>query len=302
MIVTSFRAYLNVLTQMLTADELVHANYYVGDSKDKTSFANIKNISIDGKGVTTYQNDQTTMFNQFATNYSSCLDPDKINDAQVTGYVEDGPNEEKFIEYLNKPDVIWRVYKFMFHDQLRGNGLQILLLRDDSNMMRFGNIICQYLAYNFGVDIIYLDVKAGRKRAVGHPFYEGNKDKSFVIKTIEDARAWHEIADFKLHLENAMSMFSITNLKTYLRNKDEDELVYLFKLLFPTIPVPPGNSDIIINFITEKTMSIDPDIYSIAKQRESSEKDNIKLTSEIESCGWEDFDFSTCFGDDGGLF
>lgn len=304
MIVTSFRAYLNVLTQMLTAEELVHANYYIGDSKDRTDFANVRNISINGAGETVYEEGSSQMFQQYSIKYFNCMDPDKTNDAQVTGYVEDADNEEKFIEHLNKPLTMYSVYKAMFHDQLRGNGLQIFMLRDDANMMRYGNIICQYLSFNFGVDIIYLDVKAGRKRAIGQAFYPGNPDKAFVLKTIEDVRACKTIADFKLHLETAMTICSIKNLKTYLEQSEYDELVYLFKLLFPTTPVPPGNgnSKIIIDFIVEHTMSIDPDIYATAKAREKEEWDNVRMTSTIENNDWENYDFSTDFGDDGGLF
>ena len=108
------------------------------------------------------------------------MDPDKTNDAQVTGYVEDADNEEKFIEHLNKPLTMYSVYKAMFHDQLRGNGLQIFMLRDDANMMRYGNIICQYLSFNFGVDIIYLDVNDRRCQSMQNDsrFQASSRDRN----------------------------------------------------------------------------------------------------------------------------
>ena len=82
MIVTSKRCFLNVLTQLLTPEQLIHANYYIGDSADRYNMGGNTQVNINGMGEITYDdsfNNQQSSFYTYAVKHSGCLNPEATN-------------------------------------------------------------------------------------------------------------------------------------------------------------------------------------------------------------------------------
>ena len=299
MIVTSKRCFLNVLTQLLTPEQLIHANYYIGDSKDRYNMGGNTQVNINGMGEVTYDSgDKQDSFYTYAIKHSGCLDPEATNGTIVSGYLDDTPSEQLFIDYLNKPDTFLKIYNFLFKDQLRDNGIQILMLNDADNMKRYGNIICQYLSTNFGVDIVYIDA-AYRKNCPGQKNYVGNKQLG--LKTITDTRDYSIINDFNVHLSASAEFGTVHNLKTYLYRYDNiEEIRHLFNLLFPGVPIPPGNDPkIIADAIISMIISGNPTLQQSMQMMSSW--DDVKRRAEMEALS-DDYAWGSDFGEDGGMF
>lgn len=301
MIVTSKRCFLNVLTQLLTPEQLIHANYYIGDSADRYNMGGNTQVNINGMGEITYDdssNNEQSSFYTYAVKHSGCLNPEATNSTIVTGYVDDTPSEELFVNYLNRPATFLKVYNFLFKEQLRFNGVQILILNDADNMKRYGNIICQYLSMNFGVDIVYIDA-AYRKNCPGQKNYVGNKQLG--LKTITDTRDYSIVNDFNLHLTASEEFGNIANLKTYLYGYDDiDEIRYMFHLLFPNVPIPPGNdpkviADAMIAMVVAGSTEFQASMNYMDSMKALEERAKYEAVR-------DDYDWSSDFGEDGGLF
>lgn len=305
MIFSSKRCFLNVLTQMLTADQLTHANYFIGDSKDRIGGGyHPQQVNIDDNGNTYYDNTTHNAFNVYEIHQSDVFDLDKACTALMTGYSEESTKENEIQEYLNKPKTFLSVYNFLFREPLKHSDLQILLLNDDSNVVRYGHMICQYLSYNFGIDITYID-PAFRKRALGQTKYVGNKQVG--MKTIRDVKDLSIRLQFDDHVTTAVAMNSVSNLREYLHGFEYDELVHLWFLLFPTAPLPPSNDvSVLGDAIIEYTMSsIDPIGFSDAMAKYKQGWNSVKQRAEQEITDWNDFDYASEFseyGADDGLF
>lgn len=297
MIVTSKRCFLNILTQLWSVDQLINANYYVGDQRAVNGIANINDrvtlneygqVMIDGAVESV-----TSFGSGYHIKIKDVLDPEPYVAQSIMGEVDQyGSSEERFIAYLNNPDTFLAVYTFLFKDPLEGNGIQILMLNDDENLLRFGHIICQYLSVNFGVDIVFID-PSYRPNCRGYVRYEG--DKQTGAKTIKDIRDYGLIFDFNQAFAQSEYLHSVQNLRTYLMNFEFNDLMYLYGLLFPDDPIPPGNYtvDHIRELILYRTTS---------GMRTDARLPNLMLNSwqsVVDRAEQESMDFS---GDDTGLY
>lgn len=246
MIVASKRVYLNVLTQLWPADRLLMANYYIGDQKAVNGYSNINDqISLNEFGQVVTNNNVRESPTTFAGSYnikmSTCLDPTphKVEFLCGDGNVASGTPEERFINsHLNNPETFLTVYDFLFREPLMGNGLQILIFNDDQNVLQFGHIICQYLSMNFGVDILFIDAQY-RAKCRGYVQYTG--DKQTAAKTIKDIRDYQLVFNFNQAVSQSDFCGSINNIIEYLQAFDFNQTMYLYTLLYPEDPIPPGN-------------------------------------------------------------
>jgi hypothetical protein len=249
MIVTSKRCYLNILTQLWPAVRLLNANYYIGDQQSSISTASITDqVGFDEYGQLQSLPGMNQVPTSFATVYhiktSRALDPEPYRaQSVIMGDGGDGFNspEERFIAYLNNPETFLAVYNFLFKDPLEGDGLQILIFADDANLLTFGHIICQYLSTNFGVDIIFIDPQY-REGCRGYAQYMGNKEVG--AKMIKEIRDYDMIFNFNQALSQSEVFGNISNIHTYLQSYDLEQTVYLYNLLWPHDPLPPGNYSI----------------------------------------------------------
>lgn len=144
---------------------------------------------------------------------------------------------DRFIHHLNSTDTLISTYDFLFEHPLKGNGLQILIFSDDSIIPEYVHVVCGYLAQNFGCDITYIDPQY-RPNVKGHAEYKG--DKVFAMKNIKDIRDAKLILDFNAAISQS-SGEAMSNLTVFLNSFDANQIVYLYNLLFPDDPLPPGN-------------------------------------------------------------
>lgn len=247
MIVTSKRCFLNVLVQLWQPERILNANYYVGDQNATNGFASFNDqIGYNEFGQLISKSDPNSVSTPFSTQWhvrmAKYLDPEPFRAQQIiVGANEseyDSP-EERFVKsHLNNPDTLLNVYNFLFKDQLEGNGIQILIFNDDPNLLQFGHIICQYLSINFGVDITFID-PAYRPNCRGYTKYYG--DKAVGMKTIKDIRDYDLLFNFSQAVSQSSFFNTVHNLRTFLEEMDFERTMYLWTLLWPNDPLPPGN-------------------------------------------------------------
>lgn len=245
MIVTSKRCFLNILTQIMDANTLLNATYYMLDSRSATGNVNIdEQIQYDEYGKMTVVNSGLTgirIASPYNINYANNeLDPTPFVTSLMTyGDSNDAVDGQTkaFINYLNKPDTAVSVYNWLFKNRLKGNGLQIIIISDELNVKRFGDIICGYLSNNFGADITFVDPKF-RPNIRGKEFYQGNKERAKVF--IKETVDFDLISRFDQTLSQCGGPENINNLVTFLNALDCIGLVKLYKLIFPNEDLPHG--------------------------------------------------------------
>lgn len=249
MIVTSKRCYLNILTQLMDLTTLLNANYYIADIHAPDGSVNImERMMFNEYGQLVVENgiDSSThvpsAIGRYNVKYGNGeLDPTPFLTSLLMGL---GSEEvfvdptERIIDHLNKTETMIATYNFLFRNELRGNGLQILIFNDDSVVENFVWLICEYLAKNFGCDITFIDPQY-RPNVKGMVQYVG--DKIFAEKTIKDLRDAQLLIDFNNAITQASTGDCINNLTTYLTSFDAHQIVYLYNLLFPNDPLPPDN-------------------------------------------------------------
>lgn len=248
MIVTSKRCFLNILTQLWSAEMLLNANYYIADCNSPTRMVNMADgFRFDEFGRLiedhgTVNVDPMHALGKYNIKYASNsggLNPEPFRAECLMGVQDDySSSYDKFIKNLNSPDTMLDVFNFLFKDPLRGNGTQVLVYYDDPNLLNYGNIVCQYLAYNFGVDILFIDPQY-RPNCRGYVQYTGNKQVG--EKTIKDIRDYGLLLNFSQTVSATGLYNSTSNLTVFLSEFTFDQLIYLYNLLFPDDPLPPGN-------------------------------------------------------------
>lgn len=282
MIVCSRRVFLNVLTQLMDLDTLLNANYYLGDqikpNGGHAGFIDEPRLNQNGElefGTSLDFSMVKPAIHSYFIKYDNVLDMASYFSIAAASLKNDySTPEEKFVSYLQSTDTQYRIYQFLFQDTLMGNGLQILILRNDAGVERFGHIICSYLAQMFGADITFVDPKY-RPKTHGQLQYTG--DKVFADQHIRKLR------DIMLleHIQGMVNMAKygdgLNNLTQFLNNPNIgfDEIVHIYNLLFPGDPLKPGNytiahiKQIIIGRIMDAT----------GKRQEESELRNLGVGS-----------------------
>lgn len=267
MIICSMRTYLNVLTQLWNRDTLLNANYFIMDNptkakKEKRRWTYDENNNPVEETVTMNYSDMPNIsgVTRYNINYvaHTDLDPTVYRTTFLSQADHNMSDEQSVymavIDQLNKEQTKVNVLFDLFAKKLEGNEIQILIYYDESILVDFGNLICQYLSQNFGCDIIFLDAICRPHVMKGQPFYKGNKE--FAEKYINYLRDYKLYIDFQkqMTLSNAAN---VSNLTTFLRKIQWDELLKLYNILFPNEPLAPGNyteaqlRDIIIGKTTE---------------------------------------------------
>lgn len=262
MIVTSMRCYLNVLTQYMTPETLLNANYYMADirSPDGTAMLNdCMRYNADGQLV----NDTSVMhiippsLNQYNIKYGNAeLDPTPFM-AQVLVSIGESYTDptDMFLRHLNNTDTMIAAYDFLFGNELRGNKLQIMIFKDDEIVKDYVHIVCGYLSQNFGFDILFIDPML-RPDVKGVVEYHGDKNAAMgIINDIRDAKL---LIAFNQAISQSGSHECISNLTVYLNHFNAYQIIHLYELLFPDDPLPPDNyttdhiKQIIIGRVSER--------------------------------------------------
>lgn len=242
MIVTSKRCFLNVLTQICDADTLLNANYYMADVRSPDGTVQLENsLRYNESGQLEAEHNMNTLpsasIGKYNINYGSGeLDPSiyVTNILVGIGDAFDDP-VNRFIKHLNATQNMISVYDYLFKRQLKGNGLQIVIFSEDEHIDIFVDIVCQYLAHNFGCDINFID-PLYRPNIRGVANYKGNK--AFAQKNIHDIRDAQLLINFNQAITQSGGEGCISNLNVYMNSFNVEQLMYLYNLLFPDAPLP----------------------------------------------------------------
>lgn len=246
MIVTSYRCFLNVLTQLWTVDQLLNANYYIADCQSPSMNMSLtSSIRYNEFGQLVEDADvmaapSVSGLGRYNIKYSNGgLNPERYRADCLMGLNDDcSSSYDRFIKNLNNPETMMEVYNLLFRDELKGNGVQVLIYYDDPNLLDYGNIVCQYLSQNFGVDIVFIDPQY-RPDCRGYAEYRGNKELG--MKTIHDIRDFALLFNFSQSVSCSSLYGSASNITVFLSEFNFNDLIYLYNLLFPDDPLPPGN-------------------------------------------------------------
>lgn len=289
MIVTSKRCFLNVLTQVCDANTLLNAAYYIADIQtpdgtvqlsDRVGYNQDGQLEINS-GFT--EANPPSAITRYNIAYGSELNPVPYIAEVLNGTDAIDDPRERFRHHLNTIDTLIATYTLLFKNEPKGNGLQIVIFSDDMIVREYVGMICEYLAYNFGCDISFIDPMY-RPNVMGKPNYTGNK--AFAIQNIKDIRDAQLIINFNAAITNSCGGANANNLQMYLSPFNVQQLIYLYNLLWPEEPLPPDNynSEHMRNIIVGKVSSAIPtnpwdniastlDFMSMIKDYESEDYD-----------------------------
>lgn len=273
MIVTSMKCYLNILTQLCDKDTLLRANYYICDIRSPDALSQVNDsykYNEDGQLVPV--NDisyiPTKGMNQYNITYGTGeLDPSPYITNTLLGISQYDDPVNRFIAHLNSSEIKGQTYNMLMRKHLRGNGLQILIFANEDIIKEYVHIVCEYLSYNFGFDIIFIDPQY-RPDVLGKSEYHG--DKVFAQQNIKNIQDMQLVLEFNQAITQCGGAESIGNLTTYLNAFNAQQLVYLYNLIFVNAPLPPDNysaehiKQIIIGKVVSDMpkQSILPNLYS----------------------------------------
>ena len=242
MIVVSKRAFLNILTQLMDAQSLVDANYYIADqlSRDGNVIADETYMrNPDGQLTiqpTVRQYTSSSVSPYHLTYGTDSLSPASLN-SQIVQDTYGQPPHVVFAKYLRTPQVMIDTYNTLYAKKPVGNGLRILIFeRDDS--VPFIHVVCEYLSELFGEDITFID-RIYRNDIPGFQQYTGNKMNA--VKTFQQIRENQLLLD----IQNLVTTFqygsaSRANLEVYFDAFELPALFHIYEILFPNDPLPPG--------------------------------------------------------------
>lgn len=243
MIVTSKRCFLNVLTQICTLDVLLNANYYMADIKSPSGSVNLQDSLsyVNGELVVTSETVQSVnAIGSYNIKYcpNTFLSPDCYFTSLLTGDAKGGSdNIDWFINHLNKTDTMLQTYKWLFMDEPKGNGQQILIYNSEAAVANTVYLVCEYLSMNFGCDIVFID-PVYRSNVKGKRQYTG--DKAYGQQNIMRLRDYALYKAFHDHVTEAGYYEGSGNLITYLSSFDTTGLLHLYNVVFPNEPLNPG--------------------------------------------------------------
>ena len=254
MIVCSKRVFLNVLTQLMDANSLINANYYIADQPTRNGIAMFNDgVSIDGEGTYHIDNSVTSVptLNPYHVHYGDdTMSPLKLM-SQLMYDVSGKSIEQMYREQLMNNDSLMRMYKFLYGNRSKGNGLRILIFVNDNSVSMI-HVACEIISDLFGEDIVFLD-KQYRNDIKGQIQYKGNQAKAMQV--IQELNNYKMIADIKDITSNYQYGFGgMNNMEVYFNTFDVPQLFYIYEKLFPNEPLQPGNytKDHIVHIITRK--------------------------------------------------
>lgn len=248
MILCSKVAFLNVLKELMTTQQILEATYYVPDSTCMSSNRgrNMKlmdRVKFNEYGQIVHEKGyvNTTISSVELYSYCPTLDPLSYSTSLMEGLDKYSSRVERYVETnLKKDRSLNAVYDFLIKQPPRGgNGERIMIYEHYESLWEFGHAIAEYLSTYFGFDIIYLDriynpYIRGKKKYIGNPdnakrTIEICRDRELVQGTINSLAGWG--AGFGID-EN------VSNIDIYLNGMKWEKLQRLYELLFPDEPLP----------------------------------------------------------------
>lgn len=267
--VVTKRVFLNVLTQLMDAQTLVDANYYIADqaSKDGNS----------GTGANSceeyYYNDKGELCSRpfvmigssnltpyHVTYNTGVMDPTKLNSQILTSTLGRTPFES-YHNMLISNEGLLDTYQFLYEKKPVGNEQRFLIFTRDTSLP-YMHIVCEYISRYFGEDVVFVD-REYRSDVPGNVNYTGDRENAMsifpkirVYKTLKNIEEL--VTDYQYNVKDR------ANLETYFSVLPIEELFRLHEILFPHDPLQPGNytQDQVAYIITEKLIERSPKLLN----------------------------------------
>jgi hypothetical protein len=265
MIVTSKRVFLNILTQMMDAPTLINANYYLADQESANGAMTMIDNSMryDDSGQLIIEDSVKGTLNAFEKKFNIYYGDGFLNPvsfmSRVLTDVTGISVEEKFFEHLTQPDTLLHTYKFLYGYPAKGNGLRIMIYRNEQSL-ELVSMICDYISQLFGEDVTFLDPMYRKEMANVKSQYPGNREKSKqTYQFLKKYSIYVNLRDTVWNIENGLGGFE--NLSSVLNAYDLEDLFMAYEIMYPTNPLPPGNysKDHLMHIIMSTARSkIDP--------------------------------------------
>lgn len=251
MIVTSMRCYLNILTQLMSKDELLNAQYFIAD-RQSTSLSGMRGFSSDMNiewdmelGQFVEKLDSIIQTSRYCIEYATDSCSLSISQfltkqaIQIDDFSCSRKAHDRYRTWLYQPVTMMSVYSHMI-SKIRADKLFIMIFTDEPTVRYAGDIACKYLSEEFGQDILFIDPQY-RPHVKGRPSYIGNKARA--ENNIMNIRQQSLISGFMSALSNSNFESSTSNLETFLTVSmtDISDLIWFHNILWPDDKLPPGN-------------------------------------------------------------
>lgn len=281
MIVCSYYTYLNAVTQLLSKQDLLKANYliidlpgpsgaFIGDH-DKIESAMASNVDgFDYEknrfiGQKKKVEDNVIIKpSRYSVHYGLLqFDMQPYLNTIMQGHFE--ADVESYMRWMNQPSSLYKVLNLL-KEFTKRDGVDILLFQSDRYIYYFGDAICSYISKNFGIDIKCLEPMF-RPSIRCSTEYVGDKD--YAKKLERELIDYGIIQMVEKYTSGADKYDAEQNLRTSFRDYSWDALIHVYELLFPVDPLPPGQysddelKDIIIGKSTDGLRSRDPALLNL---------------------------------------
>lgn len=241
------RCYLNILTQIMTKEELLDAQYFIADKTGRRTFYSDE-FNYDPTSGTYNEvnnNDAIIKTSKYLVDYAidtcsfsiatfltkNAIDLDKVSKSRKA--------YDRYRAWLYQPQTMMSVYNNII-SKIRADKLFIMIFMDEPTVRYAGDIACTYLANEFGQDITYIDPQY-RPYVAGRVTYAGNK--AHAEQVISDIRIKSLISGFMAAISNKNYESNDNNIVAYLSNlfTEVTDLIWFHNLLWPYDQLPPGN-------------------------------------------------------------
>lgn len=244
MIVTSLRCYLNILAQLMTAEELLDAQYYIADKvgilhfsestqydQETDQYVQVKETSDKAQPfMIKYANDTNnlSMFPYFTT---SSLPSDTITGSR-------DPRARYVAMRLKNEAVLMSLYS-EFIANIRKDKLVIVIFMDEATVRYGAGLACEMFSQEFGQDVTFIDPQY-RPYVQGRVTYVGNKERAEIV--IPEIRKKMQITGFMSAVTKTNFESNMNNINEFLTAYTEiPDAIELYNLLWPDDPLPAGN-------------------------------------------------------------
>ena len=264
MFVVTKRVFLNVLTQLMSAQDLIDANYYIADQESKdgnSGYTTREEYYYNEHGelctkpyVVRSGNSNLTPYH--VTYGTGILDPTKRN-SQILTEAEGVTPFESYSRFIQQNECLLDTYSFLYEKKPVGNGLRFLIFTKDT-ALPFIHIACEYISKYFGEDLVFVD-REYRTDIPGLPNYVG--DREFASRVFPKIREYKTIRDIEtLVSDYQFNMRDRANIETYFSVMTTEQLFHIHEILFPHDPLQPGNytQDQMAYIVTEKLLARAP--------------------------------------------
>lgn len=245
MIVTSMRCYLNILTQLMTKEELLNAQYYIADRTASTGgYTSHHYWNPDTEQYEDTENDDAEKPSIYLVGYASSacncnmasmlsgfkqLDIDKI--------ARSSDPRDRIHAYIHREQFVLSLYN-EFIRNIRTDKLMIVVFTDEDTVRYGVNLFCEMVSQDFGQDITFIDPMY-RPYVQGRSTYVGDKLRGEqLIKQLQDKT---QITAFMAAMSHNNYESGTNNLQAFFKNfKEPMELIHLHDILWPDDKLQPG--------------------------------------------------------------